>query len=234
MNVYAIGDLHLGHQVNKPMEVFGAHWLDHIQKIKINWEKQILKEDIILIPGDISWAMRLKEALPDLEWLNQLPGQKICIRGNHDYWWDRPSPLNRLYGHIYFLQNTVYPLGNIGICGSRGWPLEGLPECEAENKRMLERECLRLKLSLDAAMKANFKEIWVMLHYPPALSSIQDSPFISLLKQYPVTKVIYGHLHDEVSWQNALIGENDGIEYNLVAADYLNFNPIKIGQIERS
>lgn len=232
MNVYAIGDLHLGHEVDKPMEVFGARWLNHIENIKTNWEKSISNEDVVLIPGDISWAMRLKEAKADLDWLNQLPGKKICIRGNHDYWWDRPGPLNRLYDQIYFLQNSVYPLGSIGICGSRGWPLESLPETEAENNRMIEREYLRLKLSLEAAIKAHLTEIWVMLHYPPSLNTNQDSPFISLMKQYPVTKVIYGHLHDEVSWENTLIGQKDGIEFILAAADYLAFQPVKIGQIK--
>ena len=226
MNVFAIGDLHLSHQSNKPMDVFGAHWENHMAKLKTNWEQVVTKEDIVLIPGDISWAMRLKEAQMDLEWLDALPGQKICIRGNHDYWWDRPSPLNRAYKHTYFLQNTAYLLGELAICGTRGWSLCVDHTDQEENERMIHRECVRLKLSLDAAIAQKAKEIWVMLHYPPNEEDSTSSPFIELIKQYPVTKVIYGHLHDALSWEKALIGDQDGIMYQLVAADYLEFKPL--------
>ena len=229
MNVFAIGDLHLSHTSDKPMDVFGAHWENHIEKIKQNWEQTITDEDIILVPGDISWAMRLNEAKVDLEWLDKLPGQKICIRGNHDYWWDRPSPLNRTYKHTYFLQSTTYMIGNRAICGTRGWSL-GENSTSEENQRLIARECIRLKLSLDEAMKREAKEIWVMLHYPPNEEGSSNSPFIELIKQYPVKKVIYGHLHDTSSWEKALIGEQGGIRYELVSADYLNFKPLLIAK----
>ena len=228
MNVFAIGDLHLSHTSNKPMDVFGEHWTNHMEKIKINWEQKITEEDIVLIPGDISWAMRLNEADIDLRWLDQLPGQKICIRGNHDYWWDRPGQLNRKYPRTYFLQNTVYKLGTIGICGARGWRLgEALDEmAKAEDERLVARECTRLKLSLDAAIKQGVEEIWVMLHYPPCTMEYEVSPFRALIKQYPVTKLIYGHLHGNAAWDGAIIGEQDGVDYQLVSADYLDFKPL--------
>lgn len=225
MNVFAIGDLHLSHKSNKPMDVFGQHWENHTKKLKANWEQVVSDEDIVLVPGDISWAMRLDEARMDLDWLDHLPGKKICIRGNHDYWWDRPSPLNRAYEHIYFLQNTAYQMGDIAICGTRGWSL-GEGENPEENERLLQRECGRLKLSLEAAMKLDIKEIWVMLHYPPIDEGSETSPFIELMKHYPVTKVIYGHLHDALSWEKALVGRHEEIIYHLVSADYLNFKPL--------
>lgn len=232
MNVFALGDLHLDHGLTKPMDVFGTHWANHMSQIEQHWRATVAVEDIVLIPGDISWAMRLKDAQVDLDWLDALPGQKVCIRGNHDYWWNRPTPLNRAYAHTYFLQNTVYALGHIGICGTRGWSLEEKTASLEENKRMIERECIRLKLSLDAAMKQNLKEIWVMLHYPPQDLVGGKSPFIELIKQYPVTKVIYGHLHDTSSWEKALMGVQDGIMYYLTSADFLGFKPLQIGSLE--
>ena len=232
MNVFAIGDLHLSHTSNKPMHVFGVHWENHMDKIKAKWESNVTSEYIVLIPGDISWAMRLKEAGPDLEWLDELPGHKICIRGNHDYWWDRPSPLNRKYQHTYFLQNTTYLVGEVAICGTRGWSIGEQVEKIEETEKMIARECGRLKLSLDAALKEKAKEIWVMIHYPPYVEDATTSPFIELMKQYPVTKVIYGHLHDASSWEKAKIGEYEGIMYQLVSADYLDFKPLLIARLE--
>lgn len=229
MRVFAIGDLHLGHEMDKPMCIFGPSWQDHMQKIKYDWLKDVQEEDLVLIPGDISWAMRLSEASTDLEWLNALPGKKICIRGNHDFWWDRPGKLNRLYEQLYFLQNTAYIVGHVGICGTRGWALE---KCEfEENERMIKRECQRLRLSLEAAMAQHVKEIWVMMHYPPCESDKFTSPFIELMKQYPVKKIIYGHLHDENSWQKAPIGYIEQMAFYLVSADYLGFKPLCLGSL---
>ena len=121
MKVFAIGDLHLGFNADKPMDIFGDRWWNHSIQLDVNWRKYISMEDIILIPGDISWAMRLNEAHLDLQWLNQLPGKKICVKGNHDYWWDRPKKLNTCYENIVFLQNDAYLLGDLAICGTRGW-----------------------------------------------------------------------------------------------------------------
>lgn len=226
MKIYAIGDLHLDHTSSKPMEIFGSHWEDHSSQIKANWEQSINESDIILILGDISWAMRLEQARPDLEWLNALPGKKICIRGNHDYWWDRPKKLRDAYPDIEFLQNTAYHIENITLCGVRGWNCPNSINFTEEDERLFNRELMRLQLSLDAAMREGAEEIWVMLHYPPTFKEEKTSPFTRLLKNYPVTRVLYGHLHDEMSWKTAIQGEYDGILYQLVSADYLGFKPL--------
>lgn len=236
MNIYAIGDLHLGFSCNKPMHIFGECWKDHVLQIETYWKQEISSDDIILIPGDISWALRYEEAEKDLAWLNGLPGHKICIRGNHDYWWDRPGKLNQRYSHITFLQNDAYLIGKLGICGTRGWECFSKEEnaCEdLEKQRMITREILRLKLSLNQALKKGAEEIWVMLHYPPTSMSETESIFTELMQAYPVTKVIYGHLHDKVSWEIALQGNHDNIYYALVSADYLGFNPYYIGKGSR-
>lgn len=226
MKIYAIGDLHLSHSLSKPMDVFGVHWEGHVQQIKTNWQKHIKEEDVVLVLGDISWATRLEEAKVDLDWLSQLPGKKICIRGNHDYWWDRPKKLAEAYPQIVFLQNNAFSIGEITLCGIRGWTCPNTSFFTDEDARLFNRELTRLKLSLEAAVKQGAQEIWVMLHYPPTYGKERTSPLTQLLKAYPVTRVIYGHLHDTASWEIAIQGEYEGILYELAAADYLHFNPL--------
>lgn len=226
MKIFAIGDLHLSHDTDKPMDIFGPHWQNHIQKIKMNWEEHITHEDVVLVLGDISWAMRLIEAKQDLDWLDHLPGKKICIRGNHDYWWDRPKKLEQAYPNMFFLQNTAYTLGHMTLCGARGWICPNTTHFTLEDERLFNRELKRLALSLDTAMKEGATEIWVMLHYPPTFGEEKTSPLTDLLEKYPVTRVIYGHLHDELSWNLAIQGSYNGILYQLAAADYLQFNPL--------
>ncbi len=226
MKIFAIGDLHLSHDTDKPMDIFGPHWQNHIQKIKMNWEEHITHEDVVLVLGDISWAMRLIEAKQDLDWLDHLPGKKICIRGNHDYWWDRPKKLEQAYPNMFFLQNTAYTLGHMTLCGARGWICPNTTHFTLEDERLFNRELKRLTLSLDTAMKEGATEIWVMLHYPPTFGEEKTSPLTDLLEKYPVTRVIYGHLHDELSWNLAIQGSYNGILYQLAAADYLQFNPL--------
>lgn len=228
MKIYALGDLHLGFESNKPMDRFGDQWINHSQQIEYNWRRKITSEDYILIPGDLSWAMRFEEARADLDWLDSLPGKKICIKGNHDYWWDRPKKLNEAYKDIVFLQNTAYFIEEIAICGTRGWTCPNPLLFTEEDARLYEREVRRLELSLKAAKGAS--EIWVMLHYPPTHANEHTSPLVKLLSQYPVTKVVYGHLHDELSWQQSLMGVYNGISYELVSADYLKFDPLYLGE----
>ncbi len=229
MKVFAISDLHLDFAAQKPMDVFNDKWKNHSAQIEMNWRSEIRDEDMILIPGDISWAMRFEQAKMDLDWLERLPGTKICIRGNHDYWWSRPQKLNAYYKHILFLQNTAYFIGDLAICGTRGWNSPNNISFTQEDERLYERELHRLQLSLNNAKDA--KEIWIMLHYPPTAMKEKESSLIQLLRAYPVTKVIYGHLHDELSWSQSLIGEYNKITYELVAADYLGFKPLYIGEI---
>lgn len=232
MKIFAIGDLHLSSSMHKPMDIFGDKWRDHEAQLKTNWQRYVTEEDYVLIPGDISWAMRLAEAESDLNILENLPGKKICIRGNHDYWWDRPGKLNRQYESIYFLQNTAYFIGELAICGTRGWISPNTVKWDMEDERLYQRELERLKLSLNVAR--GMKEIWVMLHYPPTYNKFVDSPLLALLEEYGVSKVIYGHLHDENSWQDALQGNYKNITYTLVSADYIGFKPVEIAQIPSS
>jgi predicted phosphohydrolase len=230
MKILAIADLHLSSSSNKPMDIFGERWSNHMEVLFKNWVKIVDDQDVVLIPGDISWGMRLDEAKADLDRLEKLPGQKICIRGNHDYWWDRPGKLNKLYERLYFLQNKAYCIGRIGICGSRGWTCPNDLTEHEEDEKILSRELIRMRLSLEDALNKNAKQIIVMMHYPPTYSEDKTSPFTVLFQKYPVSHVIYGHLHDAASWRGALQGMHTGIRYQLVAADYLGFLPLLIDE----
>lgn len=195
MALYAISDLHLAFTTDKPMDIFGAKWLKHDEKIKENWIKKITDEDTVLIAGDISWSMRSDESKVDLDWIDALPGKKIISKGNHDYWWGGISKLNRMYENTKFLQNNFYTYEDYAICGSRGWILEGSDRFTEKDKKIFDREIIRLKLSLDKAKEAGYENIVVMIHYPPMNEKRENSAFTNLFKEYGVKKVIYGHLH---------------------------------------
>lgn len=229
MKIYAIGDLHLATDVDKPMNIFGPKWHGHQKKIIENWKNTISSEDVVLIPGDISWGMRLFEAQSDLKCIDSLPGKKILIRGNHDYWWEKITHLNTLYKSIYFLQNTSVEVApNIWVCGSRGWICPGENTFDPQDEKIYLRECQRLTLSLEHARQRGAKQIIVLLHYPPTNNQQEPSLFTELITSYPVTHVVYGHLHDEQSHLQCLQGIYNARCYHLVAADYLNFTPKEI------
>ncbi|MDU2461125.1 MULTISPECIES: metallophosphoesterase [Clostridium] len=227
MALYAISDLHLAFTTDKPMDIFGAKWLKHDEKIKENWIKKITDEDTVLIAGDISWSMRSDESKVDLDWIDALPGKKIISKGNHDYWWGGISKLNRMYENTKFLQNNFYTYEDYAICGSRGWILEGSDRFTEKDKKIFDREIIRLKLSLDKAKEAGYENIVVMIHYPPMNEKRENSAFTNLFKEYGVKKVIYGHLHGP-SLANVLNGEHEGIEYLMTSCDFLDFDPKKI------
>ena len=227
MALYAISDLHLAFTTDKPMDIFGAKWLKHDEKIKENWIKKITDEDTVLIAGDISWSMRSDESKVDLDWIDALPGKKIISKGNHDYWWGGISKLNRMYENTKFLQNNFYTYEDYAICGSRGWILEGSDRFTEKDKKIFDREIIRLKLSLDKAKEAGYENIVVMIHYPPMNEKRENSAFNNLFKEYGVKKVIYGHLHGP-SLANVLNGEHEGIEYLMTSCDFLDFDPKRI------
>lgn len=227
MALYAISDLHLAFTTDKPMDIFGAKWLKHDEKIKENWIKKITDEDTVLIAGDISWSMRSDESKVDLDWIDALPGKKIISKGNHDYWWGGISRLNRMYENTKFLQNNFYTYEDYAICGSRGWILEGSDRFTEKDKKIFDREIIRLKLSLDKAKEAGYENIVVMIHYPPMNEKRENSAFTNLFKEYGVKKVIYGHLHGP-SLANVLNGEHEGIEYLMTSCDFLDFDPKRI------
>lgn len=226
MKIFALGDLHLANSVDKPMSVFGDNWDNHMKKIENNWKNNITQEDIILIAGDISWAMNLDEAKADLELLHNLPGQKIYIKGNHDYWWEKINKLNKLYKDMYFLQNKSYQVGDIAICGTRGWLCPNDTKFTEHDQKIYAREAMRLKLSLEEAKHIEHKI--VMLHYPPTNDKKEDSLFTQLIEEHKVSTVVYGHLHGQQAYSQSLLGEYRGIRYQLVSADYLDFTPISI------
>lgn len=230
MKIYAIGDLHLSFGVDKPMDIFGEAWKNHVQAIQRNWLNKIKEEDLVILCGDLSWGMRLDEAKIDLEFIANLPGKKVCIKGNHDYWWEKIGRLNQLDKRLYFLQNTAYLVEKgVAICGTRAWSQQ--EDMTKEDEKVYKREVERLKLSLEDAKKKGAKEIIVALHYPPTNEKREPSAFTKLLENYPVSQVVFGHLHDEGAWSKALQGEYKGINYHLVAADYLNFEPKYIGEM---
>lgn len=232
MEIYAIGDLHLGSTVNKPMAIFGEKWHDHDQKVISFWKHNVSEEDIVLIPGDLSWAMKLDEVKSDLAIIDSLPGRKICVRGNHDYWWHKINHLNQLYDTIDFIQNTSYMIGRTAICGTRGWVCPNNRLFTEDDHKIYVREAQRLRLSLDHALKQNAEEMILMMHYPPTNEEHDQSLFMQLIQSYPIKHVVYGHLHDSEGQSKGIKGQVESVNFHLVSADYLDFNVKWIDHLE--
>lgn len=234
MSIYVIGDLHLSFGQDKPMNIFGENWNDHANKIKNNWINKVKEDDLVILPGDFSWAMHLEDAFEDFKYLSKLPGTKLLLKGNHDYWW---STLNKMknylsengFNKIDFIYNSAYLYNNKIIVGTRGWSLQ---DSENSNK-MIHRENERLKLSIEDGIKqfGINKEIICFMHYPPINSkNIMKNnhlEFFSTMKQYNVKRCYYGHLHGK-SHMEAINEIVEGIKFQLVSSDYLNFDLIKI------
>lgn len=234
MRIFAIADLHLSLAAEKPMDIFGLRWERHTEKIKENWQQTVQDEDLVIIAGDISWASNLTEVLPDLLFINDLPGSKILLRGNHDYWWQSLNKLKRLKQEenllrLEFLQNDAFLLENkTVICGSRGWLLPEDPEYSADvDERIFKRELIRLKMSLDEAKKLQQEgfPLIAAMHYPPFVRTMDKNAFTDLLEEYRVTDCVFGHIHHP--WTKLKLDRQDirGIRYSLVACDQINFTP---------
>lgn len=228
MGLYAIGDLHFSFASPKPMDIFGEQWKEHDKRIMENWKKIIGPEDTVLIPGDISWGMRLTDAAADLDIIDSLPGRKVLLPGNHDYWWKSSSKLAGHYPGMKFLKNDASVWKDWFLCGARGWTCPNDTAFTAEDEKIYRRELIRLRLSLDCAMGQGAEKILVMLHFPPVNEKHEPSGFTELFSQYPVKEVVYGHLHGETSHRMALEGEREGIRYHLTSSDYLDFCPKRI------
>ena len=226
MHLYAIGDLHLSFSADKPMDIFGPQWADHAAHIERAWRSRISEDDLILIPGDISWAMQLSSALPDLAFIGALPGKKLLLRGNHDYWW---SSLTRVRAALplntFALQNDAFACGPFAVAGTRGWACPGSSGFTAADGKIYEREVQRLELSLRALPDAGLRV--VMTHFPPFCEPAFDTAFTALFERYDVKHVIYAHLHG-AAHRLAFEGERNGVRYTLAAADYLKFVPKRI------
>ena len=231
MSIYAIGDLHLPGNAQKPMNVFGSHWDRHFDIISERWRETISDGDVVLIPGDISWAMQLKDAVGDLEAIARLPGRKVLLRGNHDYWWSALGKVRAaLPAGMYAIQNDALLLEETVFCGTRGWVLPTPQQpLDEQDEKILARECLRLRLSLEHAMRlaGGGRDIFVMTHYPPLLSDGAATAFTEVLEAYPVRQVVYGHLHG-AGIKSAFQGRRAGIEYGLVSCDALGFCPKRV------
>ena len=220
MAVFAIADLHLPAQT-KPMDVFGPHWKDHFQRIRQDWSTRVSPEDLVLLPGDISWAMRLEEALEDLNSISGLPGRKVLLRGNHDYWWSSIGRVRRaLPEGMYALQNDSLLLDGRLYAGTRGWTLPG-PEATEDDLRIYNRERLRLEMSLKHARSRDAEApITVMMHYPPL--SAEAPGFSDILEDYGVEDCVYGHLHGH-SIFGGVRGLRGSVRYHQVSCDGLDF-----------
>jgi predicted phosphohydrolase len=246
MTIWAIADLHLALSVpSKRMDAFGGKWIHYIEKIKDHWVSLVGTGDLVLIAGDISWAMRPEEAQIDLTWIDQLPGTKLILRGNHDYWWSSPSKVSKILPpSLHFLQNNAFDWNDVTIGGARLWDsseyqfyhlidvkgdLKALSTEESDkekSERIFQRELLRLEMSLKCLNKESRTRI-AMTHYPPISSDLKRSRVHELLKKYHVNICLFGHLHN-LKEGAAPFGESEGIQYILTSADYLDFKPIKI------
>lgn len=222
MSLFAIADTHLSLGTNKPMDSFPG-WNDYVARLGNNWNSIVKEEDTVVIAGDISWAMNFDELYEDFSFLNDLNGKKIIVKGNHDYWWNTLSKMNKFieennFDSINILQNNSYDVGGISVCGSRGWMFES---SEKHDEKILSREVGRIKMSLDSAVNENRI---LFLHYPPITTNSSCNEILDTLKEYGIKKCFYGHLHG-MATKYAFEGEYDGIDFKLISADRLSFVP---------
>ena len=229
MNVFAISDLHLSINNPKPMNIFGEVWDDYLTQIEQSWKENVDDGDIVLIAGDISWAMKLQEAVPDINYISSFKGKKIFIRGNHDYWWSSISAVRTMLPPgMYALQNDAVRIENVVFCGSRGWtPIE---ECETDaDKKIYARELIRMRMSLDCAKKLQQPgdKIIAMVHYPPFGCRLDGTPMTCLFEEYSVDSVVYGHLHGK-SVRAVKYMQKNGISYYLTSCDLVDNKLIRI------
>jgi len=230
MAVFAISDLHLSLGTDKPMDVFGGNWDGYVEKLEKNWRECILPEDTVVIPGDISWAMKLTETVNDFRFLESLPGEKLIGKGNHDYWWSSVTKMSAFcdemgFGSIKFLYNNAYVREGIVICGSRGWMIDGSDDAD---KKIQEREGIRLRISLEEAKKvcADGQIPTVFLHYPPVHRGKVCEPIMDALREYGIRHIYYGHLHGIK--KDSLTYLYDNIRMTPISADLINFKPVLV------
>ena len=230
MALYALGDLHLSFQVDKPMAVFGPEWKDHEKKIEKYCRKKIGPEDTLVLTGDHSWGKKLSTCEKDLAFIESLPGRKILLRGNHDMFWDpkKTERLNEQFeGRLYFLQNNFYSYHDYALVGTKGYCYEGKDSYE-HFLMIRERETERLEVSLEAAKNAGYRKFIIFLHFPPTSIGEPDSPFTRLAEKYHAEQLIYSHSHGRARFDDSIKGMYNGVLYRLVSGDYLGFRPEKL------
>lgn len=224
MALYAIGDLHLSLSVKKSMHIFQG-WDGYVEKIQKNWTRLVQPEDLVVLPGDLSWGMNLEESLEDFAFIEKLPGTKLILKGNHDYWWTTKSKMENFFAQQGFcslkiLHNNHYAYQHWAVCGTRGWINENEEPADA---KVLAREASRLAASLQSAEKAGLDPI-VFLHYPPIFADSHNEEILEVLHRFQVKQCYYGHIHGKGA-AFAVNGIRDGIEYHLISSDYLRFCP---------
>jgi predicted phosphohydrolase len=239
MSLWAIADIHASRRdpdtglLSKPMDVFGAHWADHMERLERAWHRLVSEEDTVIVAGDIDWGLRMEEAMETMHWLADLPGKKILLRGNHDYWWSSKAT-NRvrrtLPPGIEALHNNCLQADGFNVCGTKGSPVPGGIDWTPENAKMLNREQLRLCMSLDARDPS--LPTVVAIHYPPFYPSQSTSPYREILERYHVCACVYGHLHGGAAGAGPE-GCYGGVEYRLVAGDAIDFAPVLVGAAGR-
>ncbi len=228
MAVYAIADLHLSFGTDKPMDVFSG-WTNYTERIKNNWQKLIGENDTVVIAGDVSWAMKLSETDADFRFIHSLNGHKIILKGNHDYWWSTKAKMDKYiaekgFDSISILHNNYYAADGIALCGSRGWFYDAEEDAD---KLILNREVGRLRMSIEPALRDGYEPI-VFLHYPPIYNNMECDEILGVLKEYNIKKCFYGHIHGGNAAKKAFIGEKYGINFKLIACDYLGFMPLAV------
>jgi predicted phosphohydrolase len=228
--LFAIGDLHLSFTSEKPMGVFGSNWDDHHLKIEQNWRAAVSESDTVFLLGDLSWGLKFDEAEADIEWIHGLPGRKVLLKGNHDLWWQSVTRLRALYEDMYFMQNdSVMFEDGVALCGSRGWitPQES-SFSEETDRKIYDRELIRLRMSLDDAMRKGAERLICGLHFAPGARPAAVSGFTELFEEFGVEQVVYGHLHGRDAFGKGVKGEHNGVKYALASADYLDFAPLRV------
>lgn len=230
MKVYAISDLHLSINNPKPMDIFGEVWNNYLEEIEASWNETVADDDIVLIAGDISWAMTLDGVVPDLEYLGGFKGKKVLLRGNHDYWWHSISAVRKLLPqNMYAVQNDCIRFDNVLVGGSRLWTTPEKDFATAEDKKIYDRELIRIRLSLESMkkMRQDGDKVIFMTHFPPFNSRLAKSPFTDIFAKYKVDCVVYGHLHGK-GIRVVPTAEIDGVKYVLSSCDLVDNTLVKI------
>jgi len=238
LSVFVISDLHLSTNADKSMEVFGPRWQNYTQRLKANWNAVVEKNDTVIIPGDISWGLTIEDAMPDLKFLNDLNGKKIIGKGNHDFWWQTLSKIQKIFEQnqintINILHNNAYVVENVIVCGTRGWyngdKQIAVNNNVVDNQKIINREAIRLRLTLNSAKQLQEKSnlpVIVFFHFPPAWSGLVCKELIDILHEFKIERCYFGHIHGLVEHPKNFSFE--GIQFSLISSDHLNFTPIPI------
>ena len=232
MSLYVIGDLHLSFSdPSKTMSVFNG-WQDYQEKIEKNWRNIVKPEDTVVLAGDISWGMSLQQALPDFQFINSLPGEKIILKGNHDYWWMTMKKMEtffeaELLTTLKLLHNNHYAYDKYGICGTRGWVNGTENKADVQDEKVLRREVQRLETSIKSAVEAGLEPL-VFMHYPPIFASNFNYDILEILYRYNIKECYYGHIHGRSAHELCVKNTYDGVNFHLISGDYIHFMPEKV------